>query len=579
MRKKNLKAFLGGTILFLLTLTMGVVGQDLNPGIKAYQNGDYDQAIQLIKQYLQQKPTDEQAYYYLGNCYFKKGEWDSSIEQYKKALGVKSKYWEAQYQLGYAYYKKGSYDEAEVTFKEGLKTKEKGEFYNGLGLVQVAKGMLAEADFSFRKAISFDEKNAEFQKHLGDVNMKKGVLVVAIQSYENALKLDSSLVDVHLNLAKCYLQQVRFNDAMNEFKTVIRLEPQNQEAYFALGDIYMLDGKHYPEARIVYEEYLKFDQNNAEAFMNLGISYYHLFRMLPSLVVGVDTLTKVGMVDRAISYLEKSITLKSEDPQTYLYLGKSYQEKSDFPKSLQNFQIYEKILTEKNYEWKQKDADFWVNKGQVLAQIGDSSSLEQAIASLKKAIELDSSKTSAYSSLGKALFDQGRYAEALPFFQKKVEADSNNANVHLNIALSYLKLERYRETVEPLKKFVELKPDNAQGQDLLARVYFNLNDYEKAKDAYIEELKLDQSKCDINANVGYCFLQLKNASAAVPYLKKAVGCFPNNVNNLLMLAQSLELSKNLDEAYLYYKKVKEIDPKNQAAEDGIYRIENQREAH
>ena len=192
---------------------------------------------------------------------------DSAILQYEKALDLKSKYWQALYKMGYAYYRQGKLEQAEKTFQKGLEVKERGEFYNGLGLVQMAKGKLKEADLSFRTAISHDEKNAEFHKNLGDVNFKKGVLVIAIQSYQKALELDSTLVGPHYNMGQAYLKQMDFNQAAEEFKTVIKLDPKHQDAYLALGDIYMLDRKHYPEARVIYEEYLKFDQENAKVFL------------------------------------------------------------------------------------------------------------------------------------------------------------------------------------------------------------------------------------------------------------------------------------------------------------------------
>jgi len=576
MMKKASKYCLWIVIIFFLVFAQEAWCADLKAGIKAYESGEYNQAIQLINDYLKQKPRDEKAYFYLGNCYFKKGEWDEAIEQYQKALERKSGYWEAYSQLGYAYYKKGMYEEAEKTLRKGLDIKEKGELYNGLGLVQMAKGMLKEADFSFRKAISYDDKNPEYHKNLGDVNFEKGVLVIALQEYETALELDSSMVEVHFNLAQAYLKLVRFNDAMDAFKTVIRLDPQNKDAYLALGDIYMLDGKHYPEARIIYEEYLKFGEGNTEVFGNLGISYFFLSKILPSLVVNGDTLTQAGMAERASQYLERAAGMNTERPEIYLYLGKADQDLKKFPEALNAFLNYEQMLLKKGYEWTEKDADFWVSKGQVQAEIGDSASLEQAIVSLSKAIELDSTKTTAYSYLGTALYNQGKYEEAIPFFQKRIEAEPGNASANLNLALSYLKLEKYREAIEPLKKVVELKPDNASAYDLLARVNFNLEDFAKAKDAYLEELKLDPSKCQLNANVGYCYLQMKNPKAAVPYLRKAVSCFPRNVNYLLMLAQSLETSGNIDEAYEYYLKVLEIDPNNQHAKDGRDRIDMQR---
>jgi tetratricopeptide (TPR) repeat protein len=560
MNKKTSKYYL--MIIIFLGLVWGAVqpaaGQDLNPGIKAFTDGNYDQAIQLINQYIQQKPTDEQGYYYLGSCYYAQGKYDQAIEQFNKALNIKPKYWEAQNQLGLTYLKKGMLDEAEKVFKEGLKSKARG------------------ADLSFRKAIATDEKNAEYHRNLGNVNFKKDVLVIAIQEYKNALELDSSLVEAHFNLAEAYLKQMRFNEAMDEYKTVIRLDPTNKDAYHALGGIYMLDGKHYPEARIIYEEYLKFDPQDTKALTNLGISYYFLSKILAYLVVNGDSLTRSDMLDRAIQNLEKSASLKPGVAETYFYLGKSYLDKGESQGALQAFGNYESIMNQNHYEWKKEDADFWVNKGQAFAALGDSISQQEAIAAFDTAIQLDSSKITAYSSLGATLFDQGKYAEAIPFFQKKIEADTTNASSYLNLAFSYLKLERYKEAVDPLKKVVELKPDNANALDLLARVYLNLNRFSDAKDAYIKEIQLNGSNCDLQSNVGYCYMRLENPAGAVPYFQKAVSCYPNKIDNLLNLAKALELTKNLDEAYKYYVKVLEIDPKNKEAIDGRDRIDMQK---
>ncbi|UCB51946.1 MAG: tetratricopeptide repeat protein [Candidatus Zixiibacteriota bacterium] len=576
MIKKAFGNCVWALIISLVAFAPNGWGADLKAGIEAYEEGDYDQAIQLLNAYIQEKPRDEKGYYHLGNCYLEKGELDAAIEEYQRAIDAKSKFWEAYAKLGYAYYKKEMYDQAEETVRKGLEKKEKGELHNVLGMVQMAKGMLKDADFSFRKAISFDDENPEYHKNLGEVNFKKGVLIIAMQEYNTALELDSTMVEVYFNLARAYLKQARFNDAMEAFKTAIRVDPQNKDAYLSLGDIYMLDGKHYPEARIIYEEYLKFGEENSVALGNLGTSYYFLSKMLPSLVENGDTLTQADMSTRASQYLERSLGPDSENPELYLYLGKSYQDLKRYPEALDAFLNYEQALLERDHEWAEKDADFWVSKGQVQAEIGDSASLEEAILSLSKAIELDSTKTTAYSYLGSALFEQEKFAEAIPFFQKRAEADPDNANAHLNLALSYLKLEKYQDAVEPLEKVVELKPDKASAHDLLARVYFNLDRFAQAKDSYLAELKLDPSKCEINANVGYCYLQLKNPAAAVPYLRKAVGCFPRNVSYLLMLGQSLETSGNIDDAYEFYMKVLEIDPRNQHAKDGRDRIDMQR---
>jgi len=555
-------------ILVLLILPTTAGCQDIEPAIKAYEKGDYNQAIQLLNQYILQKPNDPEAYFYLGNVFLKKEMLDSAVVQYKKALDLKSKYWQALYQLGYAYYKQKRYDEAKETFESGLKIKERGEFYNGLGLVQMAKDMLNEADVSFRKAISHDQKNAEFHKNLGDANFKKGVVVIAIESYQEALKLDSTLVDVHYNLGQSYLKQMDFNKAMEEFKTVIRLDPKHKDAYLALGNLYMLDRKHYLEARIIYEEYLKFDQQNSKVYLNLGEAYYSLSKA-NLLVVEGDTLFKPDILSRSIENLEKSIALNSKVADAYFLLGKAYHDLGKFPEALKAYENYERLLSTQNYEWKKEDADYWVRKGQVQVEIGDSALIPTAITSLTRAIELDSTKTGAYSYLGSALYKQKKYIEAIPFFKKKIEADSNNANAYMNLALCHLQLKQFQEAREPLKKVVELDPNNSKAHDLLAGVYYQLKQYQEAAEEYLAKLKLDPNNCELEGNAGTCLLLAKLSAQAIPHLRKAVSCFPRNANYLLMLAQALETNENTDEARQYYLKVLEIDPKNKEAQDRI----------
>ena len=106
MMRKALETVIWTAVVLLLFVPQQAWCADLKAGITAYESGDYDQAIGLINQYLQEKPRDEKGYYYLGNCHFQKGELDQAIEQYQRALDIKSKYWEAYYQLGRVYLEK-----------------------------------------------------------------------------------------------------------------------------------------------------------------------------------------------------------------------------------------------------------------------------------------------------------------------------------------------------------------------------------------------------------------------------------------------------------------------------------------
>ena len=68
MMKKTLKNCLWALIISLVVFAPDGWGADLKDGIKAYEEGDYDQAVQLLNAYVQEKPRDAKGYYYLGNC-------------------------------------------------------------------------------------------------------------------------------------------------------------------------------------------------------------------------------------------------------------------------------------------------------------------------------------------------------------------------------------------------------------------------------------------------------------------------------------------------------------------------------
>ena len=137
-------------------------------------------------------------------------------------------------------------------------------------------------------------------------------------------------------------------------------------------------------------------------------------------------------------------------------------------------------------------------------------------------------------------------------------------------------MKQYQDAGEPLKKVVELNPENVKAHDFLARVYYQLKQYQRAADEYLAELKLDPNNCELEANAGSCFLFAKKVASAIPHLRKAVSCFPRNVDYLMMLAQALETNGNIDEAYKYYLKVLEINPKNKEAQTRIDYIDMQR---
>jgi len=552
-------------LLLLFFFTFPLIGgcQDLNSGIEAYKKGEYDKAIGVLSDYLKNNPEDVEAHYYLGNSYFKKDLFDQALQEYQEVLNRKPKHTEALYQLGLVYLKKGDLEQAKATFENGLKIKEeKGWFYNGLGWVHMAEGDLAGADLDFRSAIAENPEVAEFHKSLGDVNFKKSVLPITIDEYKQALELDSTLVEAHFNLAEAYslLKPPDFNGAVEELRATLRLKPDYKEAYLKLGNIYMLDRKHYAEAKAIYEGYIAIDSMNAVVHLNLGKAYYFLR----------DT-------SKAINHLTKAKELNPQEKETYLYLGMAYQENKQNQEALACYDEYQKLREKNSGFWSTKDADFWVRKGKLYLALGDSTSLVRGQEALAKAVELDSTVTGAFASMGYTLYKQGKYKDAIPYFKQTVDLKVGDPfNPLLYLAYCYLNIDDYAGAVEPLLKASEIQPENLEVRNRLGQVYYTLKDYPKAVEQLAIVLKNNPRDCSINAQYGHSLMLLKRYSEAISPLRKAGECYPKETSYPLLLAQALELTKNLDEAYEWYMKVLKMDPNNEQAKLGRDRIDMQR---
>lgn len=547
-------------LLFVFSSTSGC--KDLQSGIDAFKSKEYDKAIKILKDYLKDNPDDVNAHFFLGSAYFKKSELDLAQKEFEKVLEEKSKHTKALYQLGLVFYEKKEFKKAKKLFEKGLNLRnDKAWFYNGMGLVQMAEGDLENADVSFRSAIFENPDVAEFHKNLGDVSFKKDVLPIAIDEYRQAVELDSTLAEAHYKLGEAYFLSRDFNSAVGSFKSAVRLDPQYKDAYLRLGNLYMIDRKHYPQAKVMYEEYLKLDDTNPDVYLSLGKALYY-----------------IGDLENTILNLEKAKKLTPEREQIYHFLGMAYQDSKNFDKALKSYDDYV-ILKEKENSnpWEQKDAEFWMRKGRAHLALGDSSNLEKGSLALNKAVELDSTTTEAFCSLGYTLYRQEKYTDAIHFFNKCIEFTKGDVfNPLIYLAYSYIAQGDHLKSVSPLLKAIELQPENVEVKKTLAIVYYREKDYEKAVKLYPSILKKYPDDCEPIGQYSYSLVMLQKYKEAIPYLKKSIKCYPNDIGYMLLLAQAYELNKSLDDAYRWYMKVLKIDSNNQEAKKGRDRIDMQR---
>ncbi|MGQ9494224.1 MAG: tetratricopeptide repeat protein [Anaerolineae bacterium] len=124
----------------------------------------------------------------------------------------------------------------------------------------------------------------------------------------------------HVVQGRQYLEQGKFNEAVAELQSAIRLDPSSVEGHFHLGNAYFQQGK-LEDAAKAFQKTLDLDPGNVDALSNLGATYYEL-----------------GQFEKATVEFKKAINLKPNDADIHYNLGAAYVQQFQFDAGIAEFQ-------------------------------------------------------------------------------------------------------------------------------------------------------------------------------------------------------------------------------------------------
>jgi len=237
--------------------------------------------------------------------------------------------------LGNRYLTSGDLPKAEELFNEAIFSwKNVPHAYVGLAKIAITKNDLDAADSLLNTALKITPAFREPHILLADVYRRKGEKANA-ESEINLIdqlpdKLDlkdpvyNEMVDEgvssfwHQVRGDNYFKAGMLDKAVLEFKKVIEIKPH---ASFSnnLGNVYEKQ-KKYELAIEQYQSALKLDSVNIDALNNLGVVYF-----------------KIGDVDRAIASVKYSLELNPKSKDGYLNLGTFYKQLNQRSESMQYF--------------------------------------------------------------------------------------------------------------------------------------------------------------------------------------------------------------------------------------------------
>jgi tetratricopeptide (TPR) repeat protein len=240
-----------------------------------FGNKQFDAAESIMVDLDKAGVADANIYYYLGRLAQDKKEFVTSEGYYKKSL--------AQVDTM-----------AETWINLALVTNEQKRYHDALEVMREAYS-----------AVPVDSNAILFYTSV--IHARNNHYDLALEGYQRLIQSNPDDIEIRFNLAASLERLGRFEDAENEFKTILKKDPQNAMTLNYLGYMYADKGIKLKEAKELIEKALVQDPENG-AFLD---SYAWV-------------LYKLGNYDQALVQMKKALVTESEDPLVYDHQGDIY---------------------------------------------------------------------------------------------------------------------------------------------------------------------------------------------------------------------------------------------------------------
>lgn len=238
-----------------------------------------------------------------------------------------------------------------------------------------------------------------------------------------------------------FFQRGFLKPAAESFKQVIAERPQDAEAFYNLGTVYLSNSL--PEAQQYLEEAVKLREHYPEAWNNLGM-----------------IAAQQGNDDVAIADFQRSLQLRPSYATALLNLGNIYRRQGNLAEAEKVFQrtlAAEPENPEVNYAL-----------GMTYARQGRQ---EEARQYLEKAIQLRPGYADALNNLGVLLIQTRQYAEAEREFEACIQQAPDFDQAYLNLARLHLMLNEKEKARDDLQALLQKQPQHKIAQQMLQMLY------------------------------------------------------------------------------------------------------------
>ena len=255
-------------------------------------DGAFTEVVALLRKVVDADPDVIDAWFNLGNEYYKQRRFDEAISYFKRALALKPDYDLALINMANSYRSLGQDAAALAGYEHYLRIDPKNAWVHyQIGEIYLDRGDVGPAEARFTEALAIDPKVAAARNALGVLAFKRGDLTAAEQQIQQALKDKPDVRLAHFNLGLIAEARGDTSGAVRDYEREFALHDDAYRAAFNLARIHQREGRH-ADAAAMFERAVTINPRFAEGHFYLAKAQLDL-----------------NQTERAFATAEKGLTL------------------------------------------------------------------------------------------------------------------------------------------------------------------------------------------------------------------------------------------------------------------------------
>lgn len=407
-----------------ITLSLGLVvmgsasfAQNLSDAKKAIDAEQYAKATSMLKSLVSSQAGKGENYFNLGDVYLLNEYVDSAKAVFNKGIAAEPKYALNYVGLGHADLVANDAASAKTNFDKAISLASRKDhtpyLYIGKAYLAQDKPDFDAALPNLQKADEVDanDKDPETFLALGDYYALQKKNSEALSNYLRAINMNEGLLRAKVQIGRMYKESRAFPEAETQLKEVIAADPNYGPAYREIAELYMQWANFEPanfatksaEAITNFKKYIDLTDTSFDSRLRYAQFLYYAkdYKALETETADIAKLYPNNQKTLVINRLQAYSAAENKSPNAAQLLKDFFAKNTDTTRLLASDYLY-------------------LGKAQLEAGEDD-----QALINITKAVSKDSTNVEALEEVGKALYNNKKYAQAAAVYKDAIRLNPN----------------------------------------------------------------------------------------------------------------------------------------------------------